>query len=234
MAKQMEFSKGLRDGLPIALGYIPVSFAFAVSLAGQLPWYVILLVTMTNFTSAGQVAGSNLMVQHAPMPEIGVTVLLINLRYMLMSLSLSQKVQKMPLFKRLLIANGITDEIFVLASGQPGELSGRFLFGLALGPYLGWVLGTLGGTLLGSVLHPALQSALGIMLYAMFIAIILPPAKKSRPILLTVLLAVAFSCLLRYLPLLREIPSGWALILAAAGASALVAWRCPAPEEEAA
>lgn len=232
MFSRTSFAQGFRCGLPVCLGYVPVAFAFAVSLADLLPWYVILLVTLTNFTSAGQVAGSNLMVRHAPMPEIGMTVLLINIRYMLMSLSLSQKLHRVPWYKRLLLANGITDEIFFLASQQTGELSCSFFFGLALGPYLGWVGGALGGVLLGSVLPAALSSALGIALYAMFVAIIVPPAKKSRPIAVTVLLAAAFSCLLRYLPYLRDIPSGWSLILAAVLAAAAVAWLCPASDEE--
>lgn len=218
----------------MCLGYAPVSFAFAVSLAGQLPWYVILLFSLSNFTSAGQAAGSSLMVQGAPLPEMGLTVLLINLRYMLMSLSLSQKMQNIPWYKRMVLANGVTDEVFFLAAQQQGNVSGSFFVGLAFGPYLGWSGGTLAGVLLGSVLPPALTSALGISLYAMFVAIIVPPAKKSRPIAVTVLIAVAFACLLRYLPLLRDIPSGWALIIAALAAASLAALLFPVDEEVAA
>lgn len=218
----------------MCLGYAPVSFAFAVSLAGQLPWYVILLFSLSNFTSAGQAAGSSLMVQGAPLPEMGLTVLLINLRYMLMSLSLSQKMQNIPWYKRMVLANGVTDEVFFLAAQQQGNVSGSFFVGLAFGPYLGWSGGTLAGVLLGSVLPPALTSALGISLYAMFVAIIVPPAKKSRSIAVTVLIAVAFACLLRYLPLLRDIPSGWALIIAALAAASLAALLFPVDEEVAA
>ena len=231
MLSRNDFIKGFKTGLPVCLGYAPVSFAFAVSLAGQLPWYVILLFSMSNFTSAGQAAGSSLMVQGAPLPEMGLTVLLINLRYMLMSLSLSQKMQKVPWYKRMVLANGVTDEIFFLAAQQQGNVSGSFFVGLAFGPYMGWVGGTLAGVLLGSVLPPALTSALGISLYAMFVAIIVPPAKKSRPIAITVLIAVAFACLLRYLPLLRDIPSGWALIIAALAAASLAALLFPVDEE---
>ena len=231
MLSRNDFIKGFKTGLPVCLGYAPVSFAFAVSLAGQLPWYVILLFSMSNFTSAGQAAGSSLMVQGAPLPEMGLTVLLINLRYMLMSLSLSQKMQKVPWYKRMVLANGVTDEIFFLAAQQQGNVSGSFFVGLAFGPYMGWVGGTLAGVLLGSVLPPALTSALGISLYAMFVAIIVPPAKKSRSIAITVLIAVAFACLLRYLPLLRDIPSGWALIIAALAAASLAALLFPVDEE---
>ncbi len=227
------FAQGLRYGLPVMLGYAPVSFAFAVTAVGNgLPWYVVLLISMTNLTSAGQAAGASLLTTGAPLPEIGVTVFVINIRYMLMSLSLSQKLQKMPLGKRLLLANGVTDEIYFLAMQKPGQLSGWFFTGLATGPYVGWTLGTLFGALAGSVLPAALSSALGIALYAMFIAIVVPPARKSKPVAITVLLAVALSCMFRYVPVLNRIPSGWALILAAVTAAAVCAWRFPVQTAE--
>ena len=155
------FAQGFRYGLPIMLGYFPVSFAFAVSaVASGLPWPLVVLISRSNFTSAGQQAGAGLLIRHAPLPEIGVTVLI----------------------KRLLIANGVTDEIFFLAMRKDGTLSGWFLTGLAAGPYGGWVLGTLAGALAGAVLPASLSSALGIALYAMFIAIITPAARDSHPI----------------------------------------------------
>ena len=210
------------------LGYAPVSFAFAVTaVAAGLPWPAALLISLTNFTSAGQVAGASLLAVGAALPEIGATVFVINIRYMLMSLSLSQKLGNMSLGKRLLLANGVTDEIFFLAMQKDGTLSGRFFAGLAAGPYLGWALGTLAGGLAGALLPPALSSALGIALYAMFVAIVVPQAKKSRPVCLAALLAVALSCLFRYLPGLNRVPSGWALILSAVAAAAFCAWRFP-------
>ncbi|MCI8553615.1 MAG: AzlC family ABC transporter permease [Clostridiales bacterium] len=222
------FGEGFRCGLPVMLGYFPVSFAFAVTAVGSsLPWPVVLLISLTNFTSAGQAAGAGLLITGAPLPEIGVTVLIINIRYLLMSLSLSQKLTGMPLLKRLLLANGVTDEIFFLAMQQEGRISGWFFAGLAAGPYLGWGLGTLAGTLAGEILPPSLSSALGIALFAMFVAIVVPQAKKSLPLLSAALLAVGFSCLFRYLPLLNRVPSGWALILSAVAASALCAVRFP-------
>ena len=175
------FVQGLRYGLPILLGYVPVSFAFAVTAVGSgLPWYLVLAISMTNFTSAGQAAGSGLLAAGGPLPEIGVTVFVINIRYMLMSLSLSQRLEGMSLGKRLLVANGVTDEIFFLAMQKPGNrLSGWFFTGLALGPYAGWVGGTLAGALAGAVLPASLTSALGVALYAMFIAIVIPTVRDS-------------------------------------------------------
>lgn len=149
------FWEGFRYGLPVTLGYMPVSFAFAVTVTARgLPWYVALMISLTNFTSAGQAAGGDLMLAGAPLPEIGVTVLVINIRYMLMSLSLSQKLAGMPLWKKLLLANGVTDEIFFLAMQKKGRLSGWFFAGLAAGPYGGWGLGTLLGALLGGGASP--------------------------------------------------------------------------------
>ena len=226
-------AQGFRYGLPFMLGYIPVSFAFAVTAVGSgLPWYVVLAITMSNFTSAGQAAGAGLMAGGAPLPEIGVTVFVINIRYMLMSLSLSQKLGNMKLGKRLLLANGVTDEIFFLAMQKPGALSGWFFAGLAFGPYLGWTLGTLGGVLAGAMLPASLTAALGIALYAMFIAIVMPTVRDSGRVAMVVALAVLLACLFRYVPGLQLVPSGWALILSAVAASAIGAWRFPQEEQE--
>lgn len=161
-----------------------------------------------------------------------MTVFVINIRYMLMSLSLSQKLEGMPVLKRLLLANGVTDEIFFLAMQKDGRLSGWFVAGLAAGPYGGWVLGTLLGALAGGVLPAALSSALGIALYAMFIAIVVPPSRRSKAVAVTALVAVGLACLFRYLPGLRLIPSGWALILAAVAAAAFAALRFPVEDSQ--
>ena len=161
-----------------------------------------------------------------------MTVLVINIRYMLMSLSLSQKMLRIPVVKRLLLANGVTDEIFFLAMREKGQLSGWFFAGLSAGPYAGWVLGTLFGALAGSVLPAAVTSPLGIALFAMFIAIVVPEARGSRAVAAVTLTAVALSCLFRWVPLLNRVPSGWALILCAVAASVMGALLFPAPETE--
>ena len=210
-----------------------MSFAFGVAAAqAGLPVFAAVVISMTNLTSAGQAAGADLIQASAPLPEIGVTVFVINIRYMLMSLSLSQKLEGMPVLKRLLLANGVTDEIFFLAMQKDGRLSGWFVAGLAAGPYGGWVLGTLLGALAGGVLPAALSSALGIALYAMFIAIVVPPSRRSKAVAVTALVAVGLACLFRYLPGLRLIPSGWALILAAVAAAAFAALRFPVEDSQ--
>lgn len=225
------FAAGFRCGAPIMLGYAPVAFAFAVGAVGDgLPWWLVVLISLTNFTSAGQKAGADLIIGGAPLYEIGSAVFVINIRYILMSLSLTQRLLKMPLAKKLLLANGVTDEIYFLSMKQD-NLSGWFFTGLSVGPYIGWVGGTLFGALAGAALPASLSSALGIALFAMFIAIIIPEIKKSRPVLVVCLIAVALSTLLYYVPYLNAIPSGWALILAAVIAAAIGAWLFPIKDE---
>lgn len=230
-SRRARFRAGFRYGAPIMLGYAPVSFAFAVgAVAGGLPWWLVVLISLTNFTSAGQKAGSDLMIAGAPLYEIGAAVFVINIRYMLMSLSLTQRMLDRPLYKKLVLANGVTDEIYFLSMKRE-ELTGWFFAGLSAGPYLGWVGGTLAGALAGAVLPASLSSALGIALFAMFIAIIIPEMKKSRGVLIVALLAAVLSALLYYVPVLNVVPAGWALILAAVAAAAVGAWLFPIGEE---
>ncbi len=234
LSRRARFAAGFRCGAPIMLGYAPVAFAFAVGAVGSgLPWWIVVLISLTNFTSAGQKAGADLMISSAPLTEIGAAVFVINIRYILMSLSLTQRMLNMPLAKKLTLANGVTDEIYFLSMKQDA-LSGWFFAGLSAGPYIGWVGGTLLGALAGAVLPAALSSALGIALFAMFIAIIIPEIKKSRAVTVVCLLAAGLSALLYYVPVLNVIPSGWALILAAVVAAAVGAWLFPLDKEVAA
>lgn len=226
------FIDGFRYGAPIMLGYAPVAFAFAAgAVADGLPWWLVILISLTNFTSAGQAAGANLLIGAAPLYEIGAAVFVINIRYILMSLSLTQRMLDKPLFKKLVLANGVTDEIYFLAM-KKDTLSGWFFAGLSAGPYLGWVGGTAIGALAGAVLPASLSSALGIALYAMFIAIIIPEMKQSKPVLAVGLLAAALSTVFYYVPFIKAyLTSGWALILAAVIAAAVGAWLFPMKEE---
>ncbi len=231
-SRRARFLAGFRCGAPIMLGYAPVAFAFAVGAVGSgLPWWIVVLISLTNFTSAGQKAGADLMVASANLTQIGAAVFVINIRYILMSLSLTQRMLKMPLAKKMLLANGVTDEIYFLSMKQD-KLSGWFFTGLSVGPYVGWVGGTLIGALAGEVLPKSLSSALQIALFAMFIAIIIPEIKKSRPVLVVCLAAAGLSALMYYIPVLKSIDSGWALIIAAVAAAALGAWLFPMKDGE--
>ena len=193
MSEQLTFRKGLKDGLPICLGYISVSFAFGMmATQGGLPVWVALLISMTNLTSAGQVAGTALILSGGLYVEIAVTTFVINIRYMLMSLSLSQKVDEaMTTLQRWVLSFGVTDEIFAVAMQQKGSINARYFSGLILTPYFGWALGTFLGAAATGILPESLRSALGIAIYGMFLAIIVPPARKLRPVAVTVALAAA-------------------------------------------
>jgi len=223
------FLKGFRDGIPICLGYLSVSFTFGMMTAENgLPFWIALLISMTNLTSAGQFAGTSLIIAGATYLEIAVTTFVINIRYMLMSLSLSKKVEPdMSTLQRLILSFGITDEVFAVAMQQKRHISAAYLGGLILMPYLGWAFGTLFGATTSSLLPLALRSALGIAIYGMFIAIIIPPARHSKPIASVILLAIFLSCLFRWTPLLNKISTGWVIIICAVLASGYGAFRYP-------
>ena len=225
----MKFRKGLRDGVPIGLGYLSVSFAFGMMAvgAGMTVWQAVLM-SATNVTSAGQFAGLELIQTGGPMLELALTQLVINLRYALMSLSLSQKLDgSMTTLHRMLFAFCNTDEVFAVASGQSGLVGRRYLYGLIAAPLLGWTLGTLLGAAAGTWLPEVLRQALGVAIYGMFIAIVMPPAKKSRGVRLAAVMAAALSCLIYYTPGLKQISSGFSIIICAVTVSAVCAWLFP-------
>jgi len=211
-----------------------VSFGFGAMAAAQGigPW-MSTLISATNLTSAGQFAGLTLIVAGTTLWELILTMLVINSRYALMSLALSQRMgRKIGFLPRLLIAYINTDEIFALAMAEPKPLTVPFLLGLGLTPVIGWTGGTLAGALAGSVLPGGIRAALGVMLYGMFIAIVIPPARQEKPVFYAVLLALLFSCLFAWLPGLKTISSGIAIVISTVAAAAVCAWRFPIPDEE--
>ncbi|MBO6080360.1 MAG: AzlC family ABC transporter permease [Bacteroidales bacterium] len=224
-----EFIRGIKRGFPICLGYIPVSFTFGL-IAVKMGFSPVqaTLISLTNMASAGQFAGIRLIEGGAPYIELIITTFVINLRYFLMSLSLSQKVAPdMPFYKRAVMAYCITDEVFALAAMEPEEVSFPFFGGLMLTPILGWTSGTLLGAVASGLLSPMVQGCMGIALYCMFIAIIIPPARKSRKVALAVVVAALLSCMFKYVPGLNELSKvgggGWAIITAAILGAAICA-----------
>ena len=230
-----EFTMGIRQGVPVGLGYFSVSFGFgALASAQGLRALDATLISLTNLTSAGQFAGLTLILASAGLWEMVLTQLVINSRYALMSLALSQRMgQKIGLLPRLLIAFFNTDEIFALAMARPAPLTTPFLLGLGIVPLLGWTGGTLCGALAGSVLPESLRMALGVMLYGMFIAIVVPPARKERPVLLCALLALACSSAFAWLPALRRLSPGISIVICTVTAAAVCAWLFPVKEDAA-
>ena len=228
-----DFLEGIRDGIPICLGYFSVSVAFGMTtvLAGM-PLWAAVLISLTNLTSAGQFAGANLMLAGGNMAELGLTTLIINLRYFLMSLSVSQKVErKMSIRQRLAVSFGITDEIFAVSMQHRGDLSAVYMAGLIVTPVLGWTGGTLVGGAATSVMPEALSSALGIALYGMFIAVIIPPAREDWRVLFTVILAILASLAFAYMPGLKSLSGGWSIIIITIVVSGIAAWLFPREQE---
>lgn len=184
-----------KKGLPIAIGYLSVSFTFGVKAVNAgIPVWITILISVANVTSAGQFAGVAIMAAHGSYLEMAMTTFIINVRYMLMSFSLSQKVdKKMTLRQRLMIGYGITDEIFAVSSMETESLSARFMYGLITVPVFGWTVGTAAGALASQIMPGALSAAMELGLYAMFIAIIIPPAKRARPFYLLLVLLLSAS-----------------------------------------
>ena len=224
---------GMRDGIPIAAGYFSVSFTFGMLAVqdGMSPFHAV-LISLLNLTSAGQFAGLTVIVSGASLLEMALTQLVINIRYALMSVSLSQKLDSsVKTFQRMLIAYGNTDEIFAVASSKPGSVGSRYMYGLIFLPVLGWVGGTLTGAVASTLLPAAVISALGVALYGMFIAIVVPVAKESREVLIVVGAALVFSTAFYYLPVLQEISSGFTIIICTVAAAGIGAVLFPVKEE---
>lgn len=228
------FFLGLCDGIPICLGYIVVSMSFGmVAVARDIPILTAIALSMANMTSAGQFAAINLSGAFASYAEIGFATLVVNIRYALMSLVLSQKIEKMPFYKRMVIAFGITDEIFTIASTRTNKVGFSYMAGLITMPYLGWASGTAIGAAVNSLLPKAIASAMGITLYGMFVAIVIPVAKEEKPVFITLIIAIALSCLFRYAPYLSGLSSGWTIIVVTLITSALAAFLFPEKAENA-
>lgn len=205
----------MADGIPICLGYFAVSFAFGMMAVAQgLSVWEAVLISATNLTSAGQFAGLSLIVSGAAYYEMAVTQLVINLRYCLMSFALSQKLERnMPFFHRLLVAFGVTDEIFGVTISREGKVSPYYPYGLMSVAVPGWVLGTLAGAISHSLLPDFMASALGIAIYGMFLAIIIPPARDNKIIMGVVLGAMLVSGIFGFLPVLKKVSPGFAIII---------------------
>ena len=228
-----EYPAGVHTGLPVGLGYFSVSFGFgAMAVSKGLSVWDATLISASNLTSAGQFAGLGVIVEDSGLWLMILTQLIINSRYALMSLALSQRMgQEIGTLPRLCIAFINTDEVFALAMAREQKLTVPFLYGLGLLPIIGWVSGTLFGALAGSILPQSIRMALGVMLYGMFIAIVIPPAKKERPVAVTALLALVLSSLFAWVPALSKAPTGTPIVICTVAAAAVCAWLFPIKEE---
>lgn len=233
MTEVNSFKKGLKDGIPICLGYFSVAFAFGIfAVENGLTVFQATIISLTNLTSAGQLAGVPIMMG-GTLPELALSQLIINSRYSLMSVSLSQKFShKVKLKDKLLISFGNTDEIFAVAISQKGEIGKKYMLGLMLLPILGWTGGTLIGAIAGNILPAMVTAALGLAIYGMFVAIVVPVAKKEKATALCVAIAIALSCAFKYIPLLTKVPTGFTVIICSVIAAAILAVVAPIKTEE--
>ncbi len=232
--KKEYFKKGFKDGIPIGLGYFAVSFTFGIAAisSGLSIWHAV-LISFTNLTSAGQFAALSIIAAGGAYLELALTQLVINLRYCLMSFSLAQKLDRnaKPIH-RYIMAFGVTDEIFALGASVKGRLNPYYHYGEMCVAIPGWVGGTLLGTISGSLLPAYMVSALGVAIYAMFLAIILPPAKKDKAVLGVVLAAMIISGLFTIIPILKNISSGFVIIITTILVSGIAAWLKPISEQD--
>lgn len=224
--------RGMSHGIPIALGYLSVSFGFGIAAAKcGLSVFAASVISASNLTSAGQAAGIDIIAAGGTLIEMILVQLTINIRYSLMAISLSQKLDKSFTFSHRLAASyGITDEIFAVCSSQKEPLTPLYMYGMIFIAFVGWVSGTAMGVSAGQMLPVSVSSAMGIVLYGMFLAIIIPPAKKQRSVLFAVLLAAGISVLMRYV--FTMISGGFAVMISAIAASALAALIFPVKSEE--
>ena len=205
-----EIKRGMKNGIPIALGYLSVSFSFgaiAVSMGFSVMQSV--LISLFNLTSAGQFASLGIIAGQGTYLEMAIVELTVNIRYAFMSLSLSQKV-----IYKWLLSFFITDEIFALSMLEE-NVSRTYFFGLASISTAGWMLGTTLGAMLGSIVPTVISNALSIALYAMFIAIIIPGMKKDKNIIKVVALAIIIRSGFYYLPIINQLSSGFAMTISA-------------------
>lgn len=232
--KNQEYALGVRRGLPVGLGYFSVSFGFgAMAVSKGLSVAQATIISASNLTSAGQFAGLTSIVENSGLWLMILTQLIINSRYALMSLALSQRMgEKIGLLPRLFIAFFNTDEIFALAMARMEPLTVPYLLGLGTLPIVGWTLGTLCGGLAGSVLPHSIQAALGVMLYGMFVAIVIPPAKQDRKVLVSVILALLCSSAFAWVPMLQQVSAGISIVICTVAAAGICAWLLPIEEKE--
>ncbi len=229
MQSVQEYKEGIKHGIPIFTGYLAVSFAFGIA-ASEKGLNVIqaVFMSLTNVTSAGQFASLDSIKNQVSLFELAFLQFIINIRYLLMSTALTQKLGKeVGILHRCLIAYGVTDEIFALSVLRHGKLKPSYSYGLITISVSGWILGTFLGASAGKILPAIVISCLGLAIYGMFIAIIIPPAKESRAVLGTVLGAMGMSFFMTYAPIVSRLSSGFRIIIITVVVSMIAATVAP-------
>ncbi len=228
------YKKGIRDGVPIALGYFAVAFTLGIlaKKSGLTAFQTGLTAALTN-ASAGGYAAFTIIAAGGSFLEMALTQLVVNARYLLMSCALSQKLApETPLLHRALIAFDVTDEVFGIAVAVKGNLNPFYNYGAMSVAIPGWAAGMVFGVVMGNVLPKGLISALSVGLYGMFLAIIVPPARKNKIIAGLVVISMALSFAFSRLPFLSGITPGIRVIILTVAISLAAAIIFPIKEEE--
>lgn len=226
------WKSGLKNGIPIAMGYFAVSFTFGI-LAKQhgLNVFEAVFMSATNLTSAGQFAGLTMIAAGTTILQIALSQLIINSRYFLMSFALSQKIDPdTPIIHRFIMAFGITDEVFGVSIAQPGRLSPYYMYGLMSAAIPGWTLGTLFGVISGGMLPERLTSALSIALFGMLLAVIIPPAKGDKIVSGIIIISMTISLAFAKIPALSTISAGVKIIVLTLVIAGIAAYFFPVKE----
>ena len=228
------YLRGLRDGLPIMMGYAAVGFTLGIAARNAgLSAFQAGLCSLLNNASAGEKAGFTVIEHNEGYIAMALMMLIINARYLLMSCALSQKISpKTGLIPRLIIGFEVTDEIFGVQMNVPGMINPWYTYGVITMALPGWSLGTYFGVIMGNVLPASVVSALSVGLYGMFLAVIIPPARKSRVIAGLVLVSMAASCAFAYLPVVSAISPGMRVIILTVAIAAAAAYLFPVEEDE--
>ena len=227
------FWDGIRDGLPIALGYLAVSFSLGIACQkAGLNALQGFLISFFNLASAGEYAGITVIHEAGTYLEIAIMTLIANARYLLMSTALTQRFDShTPFWHRFLIGYAVTDEIFGITIARPGVINPAYVYGAMLVSIPSWSLGTMLGVVAGDFLPVRIVTALSVSLFGMFLAIIIPPARKDKIVLLFVVLAFFFSYLFSVLPVLCSLSSGTRTILLTVVLSCTAAFFFPVSEK---
>lgn len=232
MGSIKDFKSGAENGISICLGYLAVSFAFGIQASeAGLSVFQAVMMSLMNVTSAGQFSSLDLIVHQASFAEMALLQFVVNMRYLLMSCALTQKLgPSVPTGHRLGIAYGVTDEIFGVSVLHKGELHPAFSYGLIVVSVSGWLLGTFLGAAAGQIMPQRLISCLGLAIYGMFLAIIIPEARAKRQVLFTVLAAMLMSAVFTWAPVLKMISSGFRIIIVTVAVAAAAAVLAPVEE----
>ena len=228
------FRAGIRDGIPIALGYFAVAFSLGIT-ARNAGLSVVqgFIASLTNNASAGEYAGITVIAGDSPYWEMALVTMITNARYLLMSCALSQKFSPdTPLRHRLLVGYGVTDELFGIVIARPGFLDPYYSYGAFIVSMPGWAIGTALGIIVGNILPLRIVSALSVALYGMFLAVIIPPARKNRVVAVLVLISFAASFIFSRISIFSGLSAGTKTIILTVAISGLAALLFPVSDEK--